>query len=260
MDLPNGGRRAVDGDRATFSEISRFIVRALKARFRDHRAELAIIKQHISSNGIACDIGANKGSFVYWLSRWCPRGRVVAFEPQEQLAHRLANVCATIRLDNVRVEPVAVHSGSGIQDLFIPDGHQPGASLYRGASQNESFSVVSVPVVSLDQYFDEKDQISLLKVDVEGAELGVFHGAERILRQNSPLLVFECENRHLDRVTVRDVFSFLENLGYKGQFVFRNRLHPLAAFSEIVHQRQDGPWFWKQKDYCNNFVFSKTAA
>jgi hypothetical protein len=24
-----------------------------------------------------------------------------------------------------------------------------------------------------------------------------------------------------------------------------------------VHQRQDGEWFWKSRDYCNNFVFAK---
>ena len=61
----------------------------------------------------------------------------------------------------------------------------------------------------------------------------------------TPLFKYEVTGpdaaRFLSRVTVRDVFSFLENLGYKGQFGFRNRLHPLAAFSEIVHQRQDGP-------------------
>jgi hypothetical protein len=24
-----------------------------------------------------------------------------------------------------------------------------------------------------------------------------------------------------------------------------------------VHQRQDGEWFWKSKNYCNNFIFGK---
>jgi len=30
----------------------------------------------------------------------------------------------------------------------------------------------------------------------------------------------------------------------------------LANFDPELHQRTDGEWFWKSKDYCNNFVFS----
>jgi hypothetical protein len=34
---------------------------------------------------------------------------------------------------------------------------------------------------------------------------------------------------------------------------------PISQFDAAVHQRQDGEWFWKSKDYCNNFIFRKTA-
>jgi hypothetical protein len=32
---------------------------------------------------------------------------------------------------------------------------------------------------------------------------------------------------------------------------------PISEFDAAVHQRQDGEWFWKAEDYCNNFVFRK---
>jgi hypothetical protein len=32
---------------------------------------------------------------------------------------------------------------------------------------------------------------------------------------------------------------------------------PIAAFDAAIHQRQNGEYFWKRKDYCNNFVFRK---
>jgi len=54
-------------------ESLRFRLRALKARFRDQTAEFAIIRRHLRPGDIACDIGANKGSFIPWLSRWCQR-------------------------------------------------------------------------------------------------------------------------------------------------------------------------------------------
>ena len=115
-----------------------------------------------------------------------------------------------------------------------------------------------MPTVRLDDYFSPRERISFMKVDVEGAEREVFKGAERILREQSPLLIFECENRHLNGGRVEDVFAQLNQLGYAGHFVAGGRLIPVAQFDAAVHQRQDREWFWKAKGYCNNFVFSKT--
>jgi FkbM family methyltransferase len=234
----------------------RFRIRALKALLRDERAECGAIRRHLRPGDIVCDIGANKGSFVYWLSRWVGDGRVIAFEPQPELARNLANLCRAIKLDNVQVEAKAVDWCGGVQQLFLPSGHQPGASLRKAALEGESFTTLPVPVVALDDYFSASDRVTLLKIDVEGAELGVFKGAERILRQHAPLLVFECENRHLAPGRVEDVFSHLEALGYRGSFVCGGEILPLSKFDAAVHQRQDGEWFWKSRDYCNNFVFA----
>ena len=242
------------------TESIRFRTRALKALLRDQRAEFGAIRRHLRPGDIACDIGANKGSFIYWLSWWVGDGRVVAFEPQPELARALVNICRVIGLRNVTVEAQAVYSHSGDQDLFLPEGHQPGASLHHKALEAQSFTTLSVPVVSLDDYFDENDKVALLKIDVEGAELEVLKGAERILRQHAPLLVFECENRHLAPGNVEDVFCYLRGLGYEGSFISRNQLFPIAEFDASVHQRQDGKWFWKSRYYCNNFVFANNRA
>jgi FkbM family methyltransferase len=244
--------------RLKLSEASRFVVRALKARFRNQVAELLAIKRHVRDGDIVCDVGANKGSYVFWLSRWCSRGLVVAFEPQPELAGLLTRLCRGMHLRNVKVEAKAVYSHSGNQELLVPTGHQPGASLNRSEIHSGGFAAISVPLVSLDEYFTENDKVALLKIDVEGAELGVFKGAERILRQHSPLLVFECESRHLDQGSIEDVFSYLAGFGYEGSFVWRNRAYPIANFSVVTHQRQAGKWFWKSKDYCPNFIFRKS--
>ncbi|HLZ01506.1 MAG TPA: FkbM family methyltransferase [Bradyrhizobium sp.] len=248
--------KAVDGQAASLGEIFRFSIRALKARFRDHRAEFAVIKRHIVSGDTVCDVGANKGSFLYWLSRWTgKRGRVVAFEPQIDLASRVAKICDACGLRNVTVETKAVFSGSGFRELHIPTRHKPGASLRLPALSADEFTTTAVPVVALDDYFAPGDRVRVLKVDVEGAELEVFVGAARILREHKPLLVFECENRHLKGGSVRDVFAYLKSLGYEGHFVDGRDLRPLSLFDEAIHQRQDGEWFWKRQGYCNNFVF-----
>lgn len=53
---------------------ARFLWRALKARWRDQRAELSIIRDHIKLGDTVCDVGAHKGNHTYWLSRALGRG------------------------------------------------------------------------------------------------------------------------------------------------------------------------------------------
>ena len=65
------------------AESIRFRTRALRALFRDQRAELFAIWRHLQPGDIACDIGANKGVYSFFLARLCPR--VHAFEPHPKL-------------------------------------------------------------------------------------------------------------------------------------------------------------------------------
>ena len=148
-------------------------------------------------------------------------------------------------------------SRTGRADLFVPKAHLQSASLLGTAKTDGSIETVSVPTVRLDDYFRAEQRVSLLKIDVEGAELEVFRGAQRILSEQSPLVVFECENRHLEGRTVQDVFAHLTSLGYSGSFIAGDQLLPVSAFDASVHQKANTEWFWKEKDYYNNFVFSK---
>src|SRR3954466_3386433 len=95
---------------AWFTDASiRFRIHALKALLRNERRELSEIRRQLRPGDIACDIGANKGSFVYWLSSWVGDRRVIVFEPQPEFARNLASICRIIGLANVTVEAKAVH-------------------------------------------------------------------------------------------------------------------------------------------------------
>ncbi len=238
-------------------EPSRFLVRVLRSRFRDHRTELSELRRHIRSGDIVCDIGANKGSFLFWLARWSAPGRAIAFEPQPDLAEGLARLCRRFSLDNVVVEPRAVYSSSSRKTLFVPEGHQPGASLLEPAEKSKA---IEVQTICLDDYLPEDGRVSAMKIDVEGAELDVLLGAQRTLRRCRPLIVVECDRRLATLERMKETFSLLLGLGYQGEFLRKGKLLPLSAFDPDVHQRTDGEWFWKRKDYCNNFIFRSTDA
>jgi len=54
---------------------------------------------------------------------------------------------------------------------------------------------------------------------------------------------------------MQDVFSYLQNLGYDGEFFSPLGLRPLKEFDPAVHQKNDLERFWDSSDYCNNFMF-----
>ena len=213
------------------------------------------MRRHIRRGDVVCDIGANKGSFTYWLARWANPGRVIAFEPQPDLADSLSRICAKLGINNVVVERSGVYSASGTHEFFIPQGHQPAASLFKPTGQAEA---IKIETVSLDDYLSGSENVSALKIDVEGAELDVLLGAQRTLRRCMPLIVVECD-RHLVSVErMQATFALLSELGYRGSFVDQQTLSPLSDFNHEVHQKIQGEWFWKEKGYCNNFVFKAT--
>lgn len=238
----------------------RFLYRACKARFRDQKQEISALLKAVHPGDTVVDIGANKGSYLWWLSRAAGFGRVVAFEPQKELADYLTGACRACNMKNVIIEPFAVSERSGETVLNIPgEAASPEASIESVITLHEKCRQEKVGMVSLDDYFaDEKSRISAIKMDVEGHELSVFRGAMKVLRKHSPLLVFESENRHQrDGGAVTDVLGYLKDIGYHGYFIKNNLLLPLEEFDPFLHQRQEGPRYWDSKDYCNNFIMRK---
>lgn len=229
---------------------ARFLWRAFRARYRDQAAELAAIRRNLGPDDVACDVGANKGSYLYWMSRWA--GKVVAFEPQPGLADYLSRACRSLGLSNVTVERSGVSDVSGTRNLYVPSENSPEASLVCHADARS----IPISVVALDDYFGPAERVALLKIDVEGGELDVLKGAERILRQHRPVLLLECEQRHLSQGTVADCLQYLAGLGYEGSFFDQGRSVPVANFDPAVHQSMAGDQFWTAPTYCNNFVFT----
>jgi FkbM family methyltransferase len=236
---------------------ARFWYRAVRARLRDDRAEIVALVEAIQPGDAAVDVGANKGSYVPWLSRAAgPAGLVVAFEPQPELAQYLARACRNAGLDNITVEAAGASDRSGILPLRVPGGRgpSPGAS-FEAAAGRPSGRVVEAPVVALDDYFREKSRrIAAVKIDVEGHELAVLRGARELIERHAPTVVVECEVRHVGRAGLEQVLAYFSACGYPGAFVRRGRLRPVSEFDPDVDQRQSAGRFWDAPGYCNNFV------
>lgn len=239
--------------------------RAWKTRYRDQVFELRAIRQALRHGGVALDVGANKGSYLYSMARWAGASPVVAFEPQRALAQYLIAACQRSGLRNVTVENLALSNQTGELDLFVPgDSHSPGASLEASIADKTDCHKETVSVTTLDLYAAEKlgGPVRVIKIDVEGHELAVVQGALDLIRRDKPLLVIECEARHMPAgKTVQDFVAMVVSLGYTATLAMPGlRELPAAEFRDELHQKQSGERFWDAKDYYNNFIFRPTGA
>ena len=136
----------------------RFIYRGLKARYRDQKQEICALIKNLKSDAIAVDVGANKGSYLWSLSRSVPNGQVYAFEPQPLLADYLKSACGAAGLGNVTIVQKGVSNREGILSLAIPGGKDtsPGASFEDAVKKRESCKFIDVATITLDEFFQQK--------------------------------------------------------------------------------------------------------
>jgi FkbM family methyltransferase len=192
------------------------------------------------------DVGANNGVYTYALAKF--GAHVEAFEPLPECARAVA----AFGSGNVRVHGVALSSTTGVKELFIPQTsgavHTALASLTRPACAFES---VRVPVRRLDDYY--LNDVSFIKIDVEGHEIDVLKGAAETIARFHPLLLLEVEQRHL-KVPMEQVFHEVSRLGYRGFFVLAGRVTALGSFSFERHQQ---PFLGNvnSSEYVHNFIF-----
>jgi FkbM family methyltransferase len=230
----------------------------MKARFVSQRLELIALTDSVKPDEYVIDVGANKGSYLWSLSRAVPQGRVFAFEPQPILAKYLTHVCQEAGLDNVQIENKGISDVFGILKLAIPGRgtSSPGASFEQIVASREVCRTIDVNVSTLDDYFQiASKRIGAIKIDVEGHELKVLNGAIEIIKKFRPTVVCESEQRHISQGSVNDIFEFFNRLNYEGYFCAKGSLLSVDCFDPKIHQKEGEGDYWNAKDYFNNFVF-----
>lgn len=213
-----------------------FLHRAWRYRLRSEKFGVAFLRSRNLRGRTAVDIGANQGIFSYWMSHCVgPEGRVVAFEPQPELAMHLHELRRDFALRRLQIVEAGLSSEAGERTLHRPKQHWAGAGFRMGVEDDGACDLIRVPVMRLDDHFAEHADrpIAFIKCDVEGHELDVFTGGQRVLAEDRPDLLFECH--HGDEPHV-PVFSYLQGLGYVGFCFFRNGFAPVADFPALRHR------------------------
>jgi FkbM family methyltransferase len=159
------------------------------------------------------DVGANMGFFTVRFARWVgPAGRVIAVEPETEnlrlLRHRLEKSGLTANVDVI--EGVAAEEPGMLRlaiNPFHPADHRIGTKgrPVRAWAIDELVSARGWPAVSL------------IKIDVQGAEVRVLRGARTTIARFHPRLFVEVDDRALEEAgfSADLLFDEIERQGYR---------------------------------------------
>lgn len=128
------------------------------------------------------DVGAHIGSTLAEALDACPQVRIIAFEAIPDKAREVQSM-----FKDALVLNYAVGETTGPVSFFIDGAHSACSSL---APSGSDVQEIIIPGATLDQLIDRED-VDLIKVDVEGAELGVMRGAEQLIARCRPTIMFE---------------------------------------------------------------------
>jgi FkbM family methyltransferase len=185
---PGGGRV-----RLRYREVIGFTV-LLQGSFED--AEVKTLMQAARPGTVAVDVGANVGIFTIPLARAVgPDGAVWAFEPLPENLDRLGANLRENHLTNVRLLAAAASDADGTLSFNVADDSAYGSTgdVLHG---REAVRSVTVSAVRLDVEWRRRGMpfVSVIKIDVEGAELAVLRGSHDVIGRCRPVLLVEAAN------------------------------------------------------------------
>lgn len=168
-----------------------------------HRALEGLVRP----GDVVFDVGAHIG---YWTLVFAetvgPKGQVVGFEPDPDNFGRLSrNVERNrARIGDATVVWAGVASRTGQAGFVRGLGSGAGGLSPTGGD-------IQVPIESLDHAAARFGPPAFVKMDVEGGELDVLHGARDLLARGRTRFLIEMHSEHLRRECTR----LLEDAGYR---------------------------------------------
>lgn len=183
------------------------------------------------------EVGAQDGETTLRYAETFADARIIAFEADEQNAAVARDLLAPLA-PRVELIQKAVAAEVGIAPFYVTS-HKGGHSLLKigeaqfADSHFEQTSVRAVETVSLDHFADEYglDTIDILQADIQGGELSLLRGADRLLREERiSVIVLEVmfDPIYADQPLFWDITDYLRARGY--------RLH---GFAELYHHRSN---------------------
>lgn len=156
-----------------------------------------LIKHYLKPNTSFLDIGANIG--IHSLSAAIVKGvQIYSFEPVEFIREKLNKNIKLNLYDNIQVVPAALsNENKVIKTNFSSESSNQGTF----SILSEENGVNEISCIRGDDFVLENkiDNISVIKIDVEGFEYSVLMGLKETIKKQKPVIFFEFDINYISR-------------------------------------------------------------
>jgi FkbM family methyltransferase len=218
--------------------------RAAQHRQFFEREQLAGIRANTATpTPVLIDCGANIGTAVHWFKSTFPAGRVVAIEPDPVVCGALRRNVIAMKWTDVSVIEAAAWVETGPIELLAD--HLSGSRLTTLSDPDCQSGVrVDIRAVDLGCLLDETS-VTLLKVDVEGAEVSLLQHCATAIGNNVGYVHVEVHDLDGTGKAITSVLTVLEQAGFEhhvaplhvdpqpfnARLAYRGVVNPLAVFA-----------------------------
>jgi FkbM family methyltransferase len=209
------------------------------------------------------DVGAHAGTFSILLSH--NADRIYAFEPS---SHSFA-ILENLNLPNVTTYNLALGDQSGEMEISFPTvageiDYALATLRTIDATEYGKCETQRVRVARFDDFEKEIDfaRIEFVKIDVEGFEMHVLRGMDRLLARKKPAFLIEIEQRH--NSDYLKIFDHLGALGYEAYVTMDGVFLQALDLSDLPRLQSAERLFadearkfrvGERKNYINNIFF-----
>ncbi|MBE9127556.1 MULTISPECIES: FkbM family methyltransferase [unclassified Coleofasciculus] len=196
-----------------------------------------ILAEYLGKGDIFIDVGANFGLHTLYAAKLVGnQGHVFAFEPVlSNLKLLQKNVALSGVQQQVEIVSKALsNSSESFLTFYLPP--EEVAVTASICPSDENIQTTKVANVRLDDYWSNINlPVHLIKIDVEGAELEVLRGAEKLLKQWQPQLLIEVHGFALPNfnTSVDELREFLKALGYQERLLEGDQFHEEHYFQAL---------------------------
>lgn len=212
---------------------------------------IRIVDLFLKPGDVVWDIGANVAIFGAACAVRCgTQGMVLCIEPDTLLSGLIRRTAQKLPPECAKIDVLcaAVAEEPGVGEFLIAERGRASNALAKYNGRKNMGSVRErhlVPIVTLDHLLTCTRPPTFLKIDVEGAEVGIFKGAARLLATARPTIYVEVGQAHSQIVAdqLRDAgyVLFDPTQPIDGQSPLEQcSWNTLAMPSERANQRIDG--------------------
>ena len=167
------------------------------------------------------DVGSNKGQFILLIEQLFPNKIIYSFEPQAELLEKQKKFFNYKR--NIFFYNFALGSAPLMKKFFITK-RKDSSSFFKMTEfgkQLDDYQIENekdVQIKSLDQVLNDQEikKPILMKIDVQGYELEVLKGSEKMLKKIEYLLIEVSEKEiYKDQALSDEIIKFLQEKNYK---------------------------------------------